>query len=38
MASKDKSRRTRNYRNKKANHGSKPGRGLPRSQFKRARR
>lgn len=38
MASKDKSRSMRNYRSKRANHGRKPGCGLPRSQFKRARR
>jgi hypothetical protein len=38
MASKAKSRPLRNYRSKRANKGRKPGCGLPRSQFKRARR
>ena len=38
MASKAKSRPFRNNRNKRANKGRKPGAGLPRSQFKRARR
>lgn len=38
MASKAKSRPLQNRRSKKANKGTKPGKGLPRSQFKRARR
>jgi len=38
MASKEKSRPLQNRRAKRANHGVKPGKGLPRSQFKRARR
>jgi len=38
MASKKKSRTLQNRRSKRANHGKKPAQGLPRSQFKRARR
>jgi hypothetical protein len=38
MASKEKSRPLRNNRSKRANKGVKPGKGQPRSQFKRARR
>jgi len=38
MASKEKNRPLKNYRAKRANKGVKPGKGQPRSQFKRARR
>jgi hypothetical protein len=38
MASKKKSRPLKNNRSKRANKGVKPGKGQPRSQFKRARR
>jgi hypothetical protein len=38
MASKKKSRPLQNARSKRSNKGVKPGRGLPRSQFKRAQR
>ncbi len=38
MAAKEKNRPLKNRRNKRANHGVKPGCGQPRSQFKRARR
>ena len=38
MASKEKNRPLKNNRSKRANHGVKPAKGNPRSQFKRARR
>jgi hypothetical protein len=38
MASKEKSRPLQNRRSKRANKGIKPAKGLPHSQFKRARR
>ena len=38
MASKAKSRPLQNRRSKRANKGVKPGKGKPRSQFKRAQR